>query len=401
MDGKYRTAFCEDVYAMTSIHLRTIRERLTRQSEALVQAVGVMFKILFDKQTKCRDSFCTDFQSCCAAANDFLRMSDKCEEMIEEIKSECNLTSKAAEALEEQSAALLGLYSSDAVFASKKTQVYCMQVIEEEVFEDLFSTEWLEELDDNEIAHSIVRLLDECLEDLETFLDELMISKVAEAQINAAVNIYIKCLLQKAASNGNSKKSMFSDNSDAITRIKGDVAVIRSYFNEVAESIPTISKLIDDELESLNIVIELLSIAAGVSKADVKGSIIALHKLVKNTMITKLVVGDLWHIINPTEERKIYDTIEAMEDTLNAAGDEKNTATQTPDRNLVPELRLDQMLAKHIEEDTRKRPMKAEAMKKAEGVLLGWGLLRKKTTEEVPQTDSAEPGTVEVDTDDE
>lgn len=71
------TSLCEDVYSLAGVQLRTIRERLTRKSEALVQAVGVIFKNLYEKQMTSRDLFLTDFETCCAAANDFVRMSGK------------------------------------------------------------------------------------------------------------------------------------------------------------------------------------------------------------------------------------------------------------------------------------------------------------------------------------
>jgi hypothetical protein len=76
-EGRLVTSLCEDVYSLAFVQLRTIRDRLTRRSEALVQAVGVIFKNLYEKQTLARDGFCTGFEECCACANDFIRMSDK------------------------------------------------------------------------------------------------------------------------------------------------------------------------------------------------------------------------------------------------------------------------------------------------------------------------------------
>jgi hypothetical protein len=80
-EGRLITSLCEDVYSLAGVQLRTIRERLTRKSEALAQAVGVIFKNLYEKQIGCRNNFLQDFETCCAAANDFIRMSEKCEEL--------------------------------------------------------------------------------------------------------------------------------------------------------------------------------------------------------------------------------------------------------------------------------------------------------------------------------
>ena len=168
-EGRLVTSLCEDVFSLAGVQLRTIRERLTRRSEALVQAVGVIFKNLYEKQISSRERFCVDFETNCAASNDFIRMSEKCEEIVEEIKDECNLTPEATETLEEQAAALLGLYSSDAVYAAQKTHVYIFEPIEEAIFEDMFGEEWLHELTHNELALTLVRTLDDFMEDLEAF----------------------------------------------------------------------------------------------------------------------------------------------------------------------------------------------------------------------------------------
>ena len=108
-EGRLITSLCEDVYSLAGVQLRTIRERLTRRSEALVQAVGVIFKNLYEKQIASRNNFLQDFETCCAAANDFIRMSEKCEEILSDLVAECNLSPEASEALEEQSAILLSL----------------------------------------------------------------------------------------------------------------------------------------------------------------------------------------------------------------------------------------------------------------------------------------------------
>jgi hypothetical protein len=136
---------------LAGVQLRTIRERLTRRSEALVQAVGVIFKNLYVKQMQCRDKTLIELEPCCAAANDFLRMSEKCEEILSEMVSECNLSPTAAEALEEQSAILLGLYSADAVFAAQKVHLYVFEPIEEAIGMEMFGEEWLKNFTQNEV----------------------------------------------------------------------------------------------------------------------------------------------------------------------------------------------------------------------------------------------------------
>jgi hypothetical protein len=247
-DGLLRTSLCEDVYALAGVQLRTIRERLTRGSEALAQAVGVIFRILYEKQMKSRDLFCNDFECCCAAANDFFRMSEKCEEVVQDIQDECQLPPQAADTLNEQAAALLSLYSSDAVYAAQKTHIFCFQPIDEAISEDLFGPVWLGELTHNELALTLVRTLDDFMEDLEGFLDEIMVQKTVEAQISSSVNFYIKSLLAKSITH-NARGSFFADNEKAIDRMRGDIAVIREYFEGLAEDWVTLNRLIESEFD--------------------------------------------------------------------------------------------------------------------------------------------------------
>lgn len=372
-DGRLVTSLCEDVYSLAGVQLRTIRERLTRRSEALVQAVGVIFKNLYEKQNKCRDLFCIDFETCCAAANDFVRMSDKCEEIVSEIQEECELSPNSNETLEEQAAAIVGLYSSDAVYAAKKTHIYCFEPIEEAIANELFGTEWEVELTHNELALTLVRTLDDFMEDLETFLDEVMVQKAVEAQIASSINFYIRCMLRKASSHNNNKKSSFASGEAAINRMRGDVTVMREYFDGLAETMPTLERIIESEFSVLEAVIEILSIAGGISKSDAHDFILILQKRVRNVAITKFVVGDLYHLIQPSEERGIYELIDGMEDELAAvAPTDEQAATSAHDRNTVPGLRTDEMMAKHCDESKRSRPLKAGAMERAENALRGW-----------------------------
>ena len=368
------TSLCEDVYALAGVQLRTIRDRLTRKSEAMVQAVGVIFKNLYEKQIAARDSFCVDFETCCAAANDFVRMSEKCEEIIDEIQSESKLSRESQETLEEQSAAILGLYSGDAVYAAQKTHVYCFEPIEEAIAEaDIFGVDWEENMTHNELALTIVRTLDDFMEDLETFLDELMVQKAVEAQIASSVNFYLRSLLEKASAHNSNRNSAFNSNEVAINRIRGDVNVIREYFEGLAETMPRLSRVIENEFSGLESVLEILSIAAGLSESDIQDFVLLLQKRVKNVQLTKFVVGDLYHLVNPGEEKKMYEQLDTMEEEMVAvAPTDEKAVTTAQDRSAVPGLRLDQMLAKHCDESKRKRPLKANALQQAEKMLQGW-----------------------------
>lgn len=361
------TSLCEDLFSIVGLHLRTIRQRLTRRSEALVQAVGVIFKNLYEMQIACRDDFCDGLEECCAAANDFIRMSDRCEELVQEIQDECNLSPASAENLEEQAAALLNLYSGDAVYAAQKTHIYCFEPIEEELNDKIFSEDWLDAETHNESALTLVRTLDDFMVDLEVWLDEVMVQKCVEAQITSSIIFYLKMLVKKSAEH-KSRSSLFSDNDRALQRMRGDMQTIREYFVGQAESMPTLTRVIEREFTLFEAIIEIMAIAAGLSSSDIQDFIFVMQKSIRNVAITKFVVGDLYHIVNPPDEHKIYELIDGLESEMLAVAPQAPAAS----RSTVPGLRVDQAMAKHIEDTDRKRPLQAGTMERAEQALKSW-----------------------------
>ena len=355
-EGRLYTSLCEDVYSLVGVQLRTIRERLTRKSDAMVQGVGLIFKNLYEKQIGSRNIFLEDFETCCAASNDFIRMSDKCEEILNDLMEETNLSETATEILEEQSGALLGLYSSDAVFAAQKVHMYMFEDIEEAIAGELFGEAWLNVLTNNDLALTLVRTIEDFLGDLEHFLDELMVGKALEALVTATVLFYVKTLLKKATKHTSKSKTFWSNNKRALERMRGDITVMRQFFEELAGSYPSLSRLIESEFEILDTVCELLSIANGSSSSGDRDFVILFQKRVKNIPITKFVVGDLWHLVNPANEEYIYRLVDSMEEELIAVAPTDEEAFDVVlARQTVPGLRLDQELAKHCEKSRGKR----------------------------------------------
>ena len=375
-EGRLITSLPEDVFSVAGVQLRTIRERLTRRSEALVNVVGLIFKNLFDQQSAKRDDFLLDLETCCAASNDFVRMSEKCEEIIEDIVAEANLSRDAEETLQEQAAMLLGLYSSDAVYAAQKNYVYIFEPIEDAISEELFGPEWLDEYTGNDLAVTLVRTLEDFLGDLEEFLDDLMVGKAVDALVTASVNFYIGCLLATSAKHNSHKKGIWSDNEKALNRMMGDIKVMKEYFVSLSDSYPALNRSVDPEFEVLETIHELLSIASGVSSSSQRDFILFLQKRIRNIPITKLVVGDLWHLANPIEEKAIYELVDEMEDEMKAIAPTDETALElAANRKTVYGLRLDQSLAHALDEHgaLRTRPgIKKTAAEQTEVMLNRW-----------------------------
>mmetsp|Transcript_13083 Transcript_13083/g.30965 ORF Transcript_13083/g.30965 Transcript_13083/m.30965 type:complete len:1087 (+) Transcript_13083:268-3528(+) len=355
-EGRLITSLCEDVYSLAGVQLTTIRERLTKKSDAMVQAVGLIFKNLYEKQIESRNNFLTEFETCCAASNDFIRMSDNCEEILNDLMEETNFSESATEILEEQSGALLGLYSSDAVFAAQKIHLYVFEPIEEAIAEELFGKEWLNELTHNDLALTLVRTIEDFMGDLEEYLDELMVGKTLEALITATVLFYIRTLLAKSSAHTSKTKPLWGDNDRALERIRGDIQVMRDFFEELADAYPSLPRVMENEFGVLDTFYELLSIANGSSESTDRDFVILLQKKIKNIPITKYVVGDLFHMVNPAKEEAIYNLIDSMEDELVAVAPTDEQAFDVVlARQTVPGLRLDQELAKHCDESRGKR----------------------------------------------
>lgn len=354
-DGILTTSLCEDVYSLVGVQLRTIRERLTKRSDVLMLAVNVIFSYLRMKQLEGRDDFLTDLECCCAAANDFVRMSEQCEDILADLESRASLSKESLDTLAAQSNELLALYSSDAVYAAQRVYIYIFEPIEEQIGKALFSAEWEESLTHNELALTLVRTLEDYMGDLEIWLEDLMVRKVVDSLVIATINFYAKCLLAKA-DNKNAKESSFKDPQMAITRINGDIGVLRDYFETLVETFPALTRIIDNEFEILDTIVELMMIAAGTMNSDMAELVFVLQRKIKDTKVTTYMVGDIWHLVAPKDEKEVYEKLEEHDLTLKSMAPTGQDPIDA--RNTDPGLRFDMVIRDTVFKSKRKRPIK-------------------------------------------
>mmetsp|Transcript_11100 Transcript_11100/g.20334 ORF Transcript_11100/g.20334 Transcript_11100/m.20334 type:complete len:1470 (-) Transcript_11100:58-4467(-) len=369
-EGKLTTSLCEDVFSFSSVQLRTIRERLSKKSDALILAVCIILSHMRSKQIHARDKFLQDLETCCAASNDFTRMSEKCEDMILELMSQCEFSEDMIATLEASSNELMGVYSSDAVYSSRSVHIFVFDPIEEEIGIQLFEEDWEVTMVDNDLAISLVRTLEDFHEDLEHYMDDFMVVKSMMSLMSATIIFYAKCLLQRAEKHRNNKKPFFGDVKTALDRMTGDVKVMRDYFEGLVPKMPSLKKNIEKDFEILATIHELLQIAAGFSVSDAEDFILVLQKRVRDVGITKHIVGDLWHLVAPTEERYVWELVESMEEQLVAiAPVDDALALEVSGRSYVRALRLDEMAVKLYVKSRRNRPIKATAV---ESIVKNW-----------------------------
>merc|ERR1712232_689423 len=112
---------------------------------------------------------------------------------------------------------------------------------------------------------------------------------------------------------GSKSKPLWGDNNRALERMRGDIDVMREFFDELADAYPSLPRVIENEFGVLDTIYELLSIANGTSDSTDRDFVILLQKKIKNIAITKYVVGDLFHMVNPAKEETIYALIDSME----------------------------------------------------------------------------------------
>ena len=101
------------------------------------------------------------------------------------------------------------------------------------------------------------------------------------------------------------KVPFFNDNITAVERIEGDVKVMKDYFNGFVENMPSLGQVIETEFQVITTILELLRIAIGISDSNVSDFTLILHRKVKDIKITRYVLGDLWHLVKPLEEKEI------------------------------------------------------------------------------------------------
>jgi Exocyst complex component Sec6 len=357
----------EDVFALAGVQLRTIRERLTKKSSVLVDAVTIVFMSMQQKQRNSRNGFLKDLETCCAAANDFVRMTDQCDEIVEELLENTDLPSQDQQTVQEVANELMRQYTNDAMFAAQSIHKYVFEPIEEDLGTRIFSESW-ENDSSNEAALTIVKTIEDFMTDIEEWMEEVMVRKLVDGLVRASINFYLKHLILKAEKTGK-KESSFLDKDTAMTRINGDISHIRNFFQGMTDSFPALQRVINSEFEIMTNIFAILYLAAN-DGDDPQDHFPSIQKAIKNVDICRFLIGDLFHLVAPDKERGIYEVFEAHEDQLRAF--EINEAYI--DEQFVDEtLQLNKIVMKVIGESKRKRPMKGETLKAMEKTFGNWG----------------------------
>jgi hypothetical protein len=344
--GSLSTSLPEDVFTLVDTQVCLLSEYLhssglsnTDTGDAVVvDAMLNVFRILHVKQRHYRDFFLRNVDSCIAASNDFLRMADKAEQVMEDMKDDyaqifwsgsfsshkpTNLTEwdVTTDLLEQEASHLIDLYQQDAVLAAQRSALYIIESIQQsDIPNQLFSYAWEEEWTDNQVSKEIVQAYAEMLASLEPLIaSEYLFHKVISALVRSTVCFYIQCFLMKA---DKARRHMgrpirsktthsFVNPPRAVMRMSHDTKVLEEFFLDVAQGNGTLRRIISNEMSLLKVVVlECMSYATGQNGSDTLAEfIVVVHKRTgADRDVTRHFLSDIYALLG--KEKKGYLFIE-------------------------------------------------------------------------------------------
>lgn len=312
-EGRLITSLPEDLWVLASAHLTTIRERFLHESSVFLNASIIVFRCIQAKEGSVWRRNHEDVETCCAAANDALRMIELAEVALDDIKFESKFAQEEFAELDYVVELLTTQFLRDAVYLSKSIHVYVFDPIEDALKGRLFEVEW-ENLTENDMAVTIVRTLEDYLGDIEKWLEESMLRKVIDALVRATANFYIKRLLVKSIRR---HKHLFTNNSRALQRISGDIGILEDFFEGWVEKFPPLARVLEVEFEILYAIMELLEIGVGRTRGRDPTDFFPffLEKLGRFDC-TVFLCCQLWHMLSLEGGRLMRDLFEAARTDL-------------------------------------------------------------------------------------
>lgn len=346
-----KTSLPEDLFGYINNNLKPLREKLKEGKDAafLLEILGVYFKALQETQKAHKDELLKDREQCCAGSNDFGQMAKKVKELKAQIITDCALDYSSRQQLDKDVEALTVLYTKDADYAAQKVCSFIFNEIEENaVSEALFTEKWLtpisaEDSSSPKKARPIEEMINSTLEkyvtNLQEDLDPGMVPKALQALVTRFANHYFQKLLERSTAHKSLEASYFKDNAIALEQVKADIDLASEFFQGQARD--QHKPLIESEMELLDTIHKVLAIAAGLSEENINDCIMALQARVEKYDTLYYIMGDLYHLVNPADEKKAYEATRAMASSL-------RSLNRRDEPELVPGLSLRTMLGNHL-----------------------------------------------------
>ncbi len=378
ISGSLTTALPEDVFHLIDMQLSLLEEYLQAKHivntetgiSVLTECVHSIVRNLWYHQSNYRYTFLRDVESSIAAANDHLRMMNKVEKMMRQIAKgfpqldweEQGQGGSTTSAIRRDVSSLIFMFSSDAVNASQRVVGYIMRDIQtSNIALDLFTSKWEDVMVHNEVAISVVKTLEDYLNDVRNYIEhEFLYCKIVAALVRATVSFYVQCFVKKAQqmrhimkrdfARKRAQKFAFRSTRRAITRMTYDVQIFRDYFHSLAHDFPPLMRLVSDELSILVVLIECMCLAAGhMEDGCLNQYAVVVHKKITgtNSAVTRHFLSDVWLLLGPKDAHlKIEREVKMMDKDLQRISarvkEEAPCHATTTDQSMYP--RLDKVL---------------------------------------------------------
>jgi hypothetical protein len=362
--GTLTTSIPEDLVHLIDLQFVTLREYLVQQNiiltsvgDAVVAKVlGAVAARIQHNQRSFRPHFLyASVDEACAAANDWLRLSDKLEAWLETTIDRLVESSIMVVTLKSDGASLVADLSGEAVQSAEHVQVLVMRKVQRTaVASDLFSRSWEDDWTHNEVMHELLEIFDLDLARVETFLvAEHLYQKALTSCCKALVCFYIRCLVQKADSvslrrrnrermGRAGERQAFSNADRALRRMQDDIALLRDFFRNKSVEKLTLSRILGDEMRVLELIHECLSAE---DSDSLESFIVVIHKRTgADALVTRHFVSDLWLLVQrETGGGQLRQTISTLEPDLQmvSASIQERLASGPTDHSYV---RVDLML---------------------------------------------------------
>lgn len=253
-----------------------------------------------------------DVETCCAAANDALRMIHLAEVELEDIKFHSGIKDENFDKLEVVIDQLSTQVLQDAVLSASTVHFYIFGPIEETLKGRLFEPEW-EDLTYNDMAVTIVRTLEDYLDDMETWLEESMLRKALDALLKATVNFYMKHLLKKSIRR---QKHTFDKPERALQRLSGDICVLQDFFETWVDKFKPLQRVLRLEFEPLHAILKILKIGYFRLEDNPTVLFLVLHRHIRDAELTRFVCCQLWHMLSADAGNSMRELFDATQSCL-------------------------------------------------------------------------------------
>lgn len=332
------TSLAEDVFSLIEIQ----RSVLVEQGNERVFVEGMLFvlkTVHHEHMERYNQRMFGTLEETCAAANDFLRMSERMEKLLEDLANQLYKKDKSPFATLGED--LVHELSRLAVQATERTLVFLLRTIQHgtSIPQMIFSAAWEEELTQNEVVKELMQRIDDYLNTVKRFLsDDILYTKALWTAANACICFYVRSLIQKADACRRRRDKPFISTRRALLRMSDDIAVISEYL----ESHPELSRRIRPDLDTLHLIRESL----GAPDIDaLEGFIIVLHKRTgSDSLVTRQFVTDLQWLVGQVETGKeAFDHVKSDLQMVTQRVQEQQTQSALC-KNTSQLVRLDDML---------------------------------------------------------